>query len=271
MNNRIVENFMFIREKDKTFDKYQMVPELTLSFMVSGKKELRFAGEIVHGEAGNIGLLRRNELLKSVQMSDENGQEYESISIFFTTDIIRAYTLQHNIPPQKKYIGNPFTDLSKSTFIQAYFHSLLPYLSEPQKLTGTLAALKTNEAIELMLAYDGGLKKLIFDVSEPHKIDLEKFMNKNFLFNIPIKEFARLTGRSLSGFKRDFKTTYNATPEKWLRERRLEEAYFLITKKKQRASDVYYHVGFENLSHFSVAFKQKYGVNASEGYKKTSK
>jgi AraC-like DNA-binding protein len=264
VSNRILNNFLFVRERDKSFDKYQMVPELTLSFMISGKKELRFANQVINGQAGNIGLIRKNELLKSIQMKDEDGQDYESISIFFTPDIIRAYAVQNNIKTQKKYKGNSYTDLTKSKFIRAFFDSLLPYFNEPNKLTDKIATLKTNEAIELLLAFDDNLKQLVFDLTEPHKIDLEKYMNTNFIFNIPIKEFARLTGRSISTFKRDFKNLYDTTPEKWLKERRLDEAKFLITEKKQKPSDVYYNVGFENFAHFSTAFKERFGHNASK-------
>ena len=101
-------------------------------------------------------------------------------------------------------------------------------------------------------------------MTEPYKIDLEKYMNTNFIFNVPIKEFARLTGRSISTFKRDFKTIYDTTPEKWLKERRLDEAKFLIAEKKQKPSEVYYNVGFENFAHFSTAFKERFGHNASK-------
>jgi AraC-like DNA-binding protein len=71
----------------------------------------------------------------------------------------------------------------------------------------------------------------LFDFSEPHKIDLKAFMNKNFMFNVSIEAFARLTGRSLSGFKRDFNKIFNMTPKQWLKERRLKEAYYLIKNK----------------------------------------
>lgn len=42
-------------------------------------------------------------------------------------------------------------------------------------------------------------------------------------------------------------------------EKRLEQAHYLISKKNQRPSDVYLEVGFENLSHFSFAFKKLFG------------
>lgn len=62
--------------------------------------------------------------------------------------------------------------------------------------------LKQKEALLLLLKYDPGLKDILFDFSEPHKIDIEAFMNKNFHFNVNVERFAYLTGRSLSAFKR---------------------------------------------------------------------
>lgn len=264
MISGLVENILFSCEKDRIYDSDQIVPELTLSFMLSGKKELRFADRKIEGNAGDIALIRKNELLKSVKMSDKNGYSYQSVSIFFTPEILRKYAVENNIQTTVRYSGKPYIDLTQSKFIQAYFESFLPYFNQPEKLTAKIAAIKTVEALELLLSHHSNLEQMIFDLSEPFKIDLEKYMNKNFAFNIPIKDFARLTGRSLSTFKRDFKTIYNSTPEKWLRERRLDEAMFLITEKKQRPSEVYFMVGFENFSHFSASFKEQFGVNASE-------
>lgn len=264
METQIVENILFSDEKAKTFDSNQIVPELTLSFMVSGKKHLQFSDFDVVGQPGDIALIRKNELIKSIKMSDDEGFSYKSVSIFFTPEILQEYAKNHNIPTTEKYKGKPYIDLTQSKFIRAYFESFMPYFNQVSKLTGTVASIKSLEALELLMNHHPNLEQMIFDLTEPYKIDLEKYMNKNFTFKIPIKEFARLTGRSLSTFKRDFKKTYNETPEKWLREKRLDEAKYLIVEKKQRPSDVYYHVGFENFSHFSTSFKERFGVNASE-------
>lgn len=264
MESIIVENFLFSYEKNINYDNDQIVPELTLSFMVSGKKELRFANQKIIGQAGDIALIRKNELLKSLKMSDEEGQHYKSISIFFTPEILRQYASNNNIQFSDKYFGKPYIDLRQSKFIRAYFESLLPYFNRPQILTNKIAAIKTDEVLELLLVHHSNLKQMIFDLSEPHKIDLEKFINKNFTYNIPLKDFARLTGRSLSTFKRDFKIIFDSAPERWLKERRLDEAKYLITEKQQKPSEVYYLVGFENFSHFSVSFKEKFGSNASK-------
>ena len=79
-----------------------------------------------------------------------------------------------------------------------------------------------------------------------------------------MERFAYLTGRSLSAFKRDFKTVFNETPNHWLVQKRLQEAYFLIDKQHKKASEIYLDLGFEDLSHFSLAFKKLFGVRPTE-------
>jgi len=74
--------------------------------------------------------------------------------------------------------------------------------------------------------------------------------------NIPLSSFAKLAGRSLSTFKRDFTKIFETSPEKWLQQKRLEQAHYFISKREMWPSEVYLKVGFENLSYFSFAFKK---------------
>ena len=85
-------------------------------------------------------------------------------------------------------------------------------------------------------------------------------MLQNFHYNVPIEHFAKLTGRSLAAFKRDFNHIFKTSPRKWLQEKRLKEAYHLIQQKRRKPTEIYLELGFENLSHFYTSFKQKFGV-----------
>ena len=96
------------------------------------------------------------------------------------------------------------------------------------------------------------------------KPNLEEFMLKNFHHNAPVESFARRSGRSLSTFKREFAKTFGTTPAKWLKDQRLSEAFYLIKHKNKKPQDIYIELGFENLSHFYVSFKQKYGHTPAE-------
>ena len=75
-----------------------------------------------------------------------------------------------------------------------------------------------------------------------------------------LEKFRYLTGRSLSTFNRDFRKTFNSTPQKWLTRKRLEQAHYRIAEHAQKPVDVYLEVGFENLSHFSFAFKKAFWI-----------
>lgn len=115
----------------------------------------------------------------------------------------------------------------------------------------------------ILLRSSPAMKDILFDFSEPGKIDLEAFMNKNFHFNVQMNRFAYLTGRSLATFKRDFEHIFHTSPSRWLQQRRLQEAHYLIKEKGRAASEVYLEIGFEDLSHFSFAFKKMFGVPPS--------
>src|SRR5690606_20172711 len=128
-------------------------------------------------------------------------------------ETLKKYSLEHNVHANGIYVGEPNVVLENDDFLKGYFNSLMPYFAQPEKLTATLAHLKTSEAIELLLRKPA-LKNFLFDFSEPHKIDLEAYMNRDFTYNIHLEKFAKLTGPSLSTFKRDFAKIYDTTPEK---------------------------------------------------------
>ncbi|HEY9002428.1 MAG TPA: AraC family transcriptional regulator [Mucilaginibacter sp.] len=241
----------------------QFVPEHALGYLISGDSQVFTGVETTVIAEGSIGLIHRNQLLKTVKIPPKNGGEFRSINIFLSQDFLRNYAAEHKLEPPGKYNGDYNRLLTHDPFIKGYFDSLLPYFEHPEQMTPALAELKTKEAVELLLRHDPGLKQFLFDFSEPYKIDLEAYMNKHYMFNVPTEQFARLTGRSLASFKRDFQKIFSTSPGQWLQQKRLEEAYFQISKKGRKPSEVYLDVGFENLSHFSYSFKKAYGVAPS--------
>lgn len=160
--------------------------------------------------------------------------------------------------------GTAVKTLTNAPVFQRFFDSLRPYFD--MLLPEPVAKLKKQEALTLLLHFDPALQNVLFDFGQPGKIDLEAFMRQNFRFNVELKQLAYLTGRSLATFKRDFDKIFHTSPTRWLYQKRLEEAYYLLSEENKCPSDVYHEVGFESLSHFSHAFKHLFGRNPSNVY-----
>ncbi|QEC45144.1 helix-turn-helix domain-containing protein [Pseudobacter ginsenosidimutans] len=249
------------------FEKYrgdeEFIPEHFLGFQMSGETHAFYAdGNTVISE-NQIILVRKNQLIRTVKYPGKAGK-YQFISISLDSETLRQYALQNKIIVENRNKNKQKLFFEPDEFLNAYFLSLGPYINRTKEATPKLANLKIMEAIELILQSNPDLKNVLFDFSEPYKIDLDDFMNQNYMFNVSVEAFAKLTGRSVSGFKRDFAKTFNTTPKQWLRERRLDEAMYRIKQKKEKPADFYLDLGFENLSHFYFTFKKKFGLTSSE-------
>nr|WP_281503845.1 AraC family transcriptional regulator [Arenibacter sp. F26102] len=89
-------------------------------------------------------------------------------------------------------------------------------------------------------------------------------MLENFQYNLKIEDFAKLCGKSLSTFKREFKEYFNTTPGKWLINKRLDYSKVLLIGTNLTVSEVGYDSGFKNNSHFIQAFKKKTKLTPSQ-------
>jgi AraC-like DNA-binding protein len=212
---------------------------------------------------GDFKLVRRNHLVKFNKLPPAHG-EFKSLSVYLDQETLRNFSMEYGYKNEKHEEGKAIIALKNNPLYKGYIDSLIPYLQMDITGNSKLTDLKLKEAILLLLQINPELKNVLFDFSEPGKIDLEAFMNKNYHFNVEMKRFAYLTGRSLATFKRDFEKIFNASPSRWLLQKRLQEAYHLIRNKGAAASDIYLELGFEDLSHFSFAFKKMYGVSPSK-------
>lgn len=237
----------------------QFIKEHGISFIVSGQMEA-YDGITKHMyQKGDVVLYRKNALIRFVKYPHpEDG--FEAISIILDEKVLTNFAQQQEMSSEH----NPKESLFKidnDELIIAYFKNLETWFGK--KINADLASIKKIEMIYLLLLNNKKFKDILFHFGTPGKINLEAFMNNNFRFNVPLAQFAYLTGRSLATFKRDFEKLFQTTPNKWIQKRRLEEAHYLLEYKNMKAKDVYLEVGFETLSHFSYAFKNHFGVSPS--------
>jgi transcriptional regulator GlxA family with amidase domain len=140
---------------------------------------------------------------------------------------------------------------------------MLPYFVSDREPDKALLELKFRELV-LTLAdnsANGDLHSYFCSLlQQPRVISLQEVMEDNFCYNIKLEEFATLCARSLSAFKRDFQHVYGMSPGKWLLEKRLNQALHLLTNMGKSVGDAAFESGFENASHFSRAFRQRFGT-----------
>ncbi|NUY79536.1 helix-turn-helix transcriptional regulator [Flavobacterium sp. MAH-1] len=241
----------------------QFVREHVFSYQISGTLTVN-TGDAEHiSREGDFRFIKRNQLLKFVKQPGEQGV-FKSLSIYLDQATLKDLARDLGIENPKNHVeAEKVIPLPERPLFKSFMDSLLPYVHSETPINYQLALLKQREALLILLQAHPELKDILFDFSAPGKIDLEAFMNKNFQFNVHLDRFAYLTGRSLATFKRDFERIFKMSPSKWLQQRRLQEAHYLIAEKGKAPSNVYLQTGFENLSHFSFAFKKMYGISPS--------
>ena len=263
---------MRIKEMKTTFDKpevftEQFIPDHTFVYILKGKIHC-YDGTTDQVLATNECYLFRKDYL--VKYYEKKG-ELELVRVCLEERFLKRFQEKHKAFTTKIRTSEILFLLNKTELTTNYVESLTPYYHSGE-IDEPFADVKKEELLLILLQNQPELAGIFFDYRSPEKVDLQAFMNRNYKFNVNIDRFAYLTGRSLSAFKRDFVQVFDDTPSRWLVARRLQEARFLIDQKDKKPTEIYLDLGFEDLSHFSHAFKNRFGLTPSEllAQKKTS-
>ena len=239
----------------------QFIGEHGMCYIISGNLKVFDSGENKVFGPGSLLFFRKNFLAKFTKQPIED-ISFRSITVIFNSTTLQDFSKQYDVRYEHPYrSGGAVLVVEQNIMLVNFYNTLIPYFNAT--LPDQLINLKMQEALMLLMQVNPDLRNVLFDFSQPGKIDLEAFMLQNFRFNIDLKKFAYLTGRSLAAFKRDFDKIFHTSPSRWLQQRRLEEAHYLISEKNRRPSDVYHELGFETISHFSYSFKKFFGKNPS--------
>lgn len=240
-------------KSDIIFDQHMLV------WFISGETKIVQADSVHVFKKGDIFLIPRNQLATIINYP-KDGEPHKTVVMHLSTARLKDFYARLDVTP--KTIAQPkINHYNNHPLLESCLSSLIPYF-DMKDLPENIAALKITEAISILRAIDKSIDDVLANFEEPGKIDLVGFMERNFMFNMPLEKLGYLTGRSLSTFNRDFRKYFNTTPQKWLTQKRLELAHYQLSNNKKKTIDVCYEVGFENLSHFSHAFKKQFGYTA---------
>lgn len=188
------------------------------------------------------------------------------VVLFFVSDEFITTVLKTKsaaLPkPEKSY--NTLIPIQRNDALEAFFFSMMPYFASSKRPDDALLELKFKELI-LTIADDPSNREVqsYFSslMNQPQTLSLQRVMNNNHTFNLKLKDYAQLTNRSLSAFKRDFHKQFGTPPGKWLLEKRLNHAKNLLSNTDKAVSEAAFECGFESPAHFSRAFSRRFGVS----------
>ena len=247
-------------EKEYTWE--HISPQHIIVFIYSGELTLSYGRNTLTFDAGDTVLVPKNQLIRVVK-SPVDGKPFKAVTMFFPEEELRKFYVDRPVLENWDESMVKQRPIKSHPLLDSFFKSLFSYFNLDDELPEKLVAIKIQEALTIIDEVDKRASSTLGTFSEIGKVDLEKYMEEHFMYNLPLEKFAFLTGRSLTTFKSDFKKIFKTTPGKWLTEKRLNLAHHKLTTEKQRATEVYLAAGFENLSHFSFAFKKAFGYSPS--------
>lgn len=244
------------------------IPEHCLLYVYSGKVDFREDNHSIIVSAGECAFIRKGHRIKMTKYSDKNTQVYQSILLNFPRKFLLEYYRHQGkdkFPETARRSQTSILKIPSRPDITSLFESIFPYFSSSDTPDKEWLDMKLKEGLYVVLKSDANVYASLFDFTEPWKIDLMGFMEENYMYDLSMEELATYTGRSLTGFKNDFRKVSELTPQKWIIRRRLETAHELIAKQHYKVSEAMMNVGFKNLSHFSRIYKEAYGLAPSAG------
>lgn len=230
-------------------------------YVLEGKKVWHTAQGSFEISEGNCVLVRKGACILE-QFFDVGF----CLVLFFIPDEFICETLKSRSAPitktGKQY--NSVIPIIVTDTLKSFFFSMYAYFSGATVPDKSLLELKFRELILNIVDNKENVEVLSYFcslMSEPQSVSLERVMHDNYLFNLKLEQYATLCNRSLSAFKRDFQKQFNSTPGKWLLEKKLQQSLLLLKNRGKSVSEAAFESGFENISHFSRCFKDRFGIS----------
>lgn len=237
--------------------------DLTLFFLNSGALSLYYGKELYHIRAGQMVLVNKNILVEfrfSCESSDEP-LEYFQFSI--RNELVNEFTKMTAVPKMTSEKHKPVIVKNGDVAWQSYVHSLNTYISEPNEPAQGLVRIKMLEFLYRLLCIDSTIFNHLLEIREDHIDSIMSTVEQNISNSLSVGQLARLAGRSVSSFRREFVSIYNMPPSHWIRLKRLEKAKELLLGSTMSITDICYTLGFEHIAHFSKLFKSHFGCSPS--------
>jgi AraC-like DNA-binding protein len=260
--NEVAEIQVFNYDLEKLMNRSKVVLEkYAISFIIRGHKQINFANAVTYIDCNSALLISRGNYLMTEQCS--GSEDYRSILLFFSKNKLSELLNKKHLLPAvgTKQTEAPFFTFEQDEFIKLFVQSLSLQFALDKKVSEELLEVKFEE-IMIYLADKYGHDFLSFlqgSLQTEENLSFKKTVEANKFTNLTLGEIAFLCNMSLSTFKRRFSEVFKSTPGNWFKQKRMERAKALLQSGEAKPSDIFTLSGYKNLSHFSAAYKSRFG------------
>lgn len=238
------------------------------SFLLEGEKAVHYAGMHVKIDPGQFLLLSAGNCLMSEKIAAKGGN-YRSILLFFDNKVLADFFIRHPMAVNSKAAKSrevPLLHFKKDPYLVGFVESLGHMLAWGKTISPSMRTVKLEELLLYLGEHYPGQLQQLRNISEEVDEDLliRQTVTGHMDNPVTVEELAFLCNTSLSTFKRRFARIYGTSPNKWLLEKRMQKAARLLRQGEYKASDIYYDLGYDNLSSFVQSFKQVYGITPKQ-------
>ncbi len=241
-------------------------PSSILLFTQTGTLHLETGGKQYEIPKGKFALLRKYTEAKLHKSWTQEEGLAKTYGFGLTNEFIRKVIGKIELP-KSKGINQSFFEIPRTEKLNNLMQSLIVHIDEKESIDIDTIEEKTLQALRALAEADENILQIFKEFSINERASIEKLVKHNFLYNIPLATLAKQSGRSLSTFNREFKTIFNDTPHRWIMKERLYYAKNLMEAEYSKPSKVYLESGFEDLAHFSKAFKKQFSITPSDFFK----
>ncbi|WP_298418391.1 helix-turn-helix domain-containing protein [uncultured Kordia sp.] len=233
------------------------------SFLQVGKKQVHFAGNSIAVNKDQSLLLKKGNWLWTELLETE--AIYYCKLLFFSEKVLKEFLEKHTEARSILRDEVPYFVIRNDAYITSYLNSLVTIHEAPAIFMENLLSVKFEELLLYLInKYGDTFKLYLQSLIVKETSAFKKIVESKIHSNLKLEEIAFLCNMSLSTFKRHFIKEYDVSPGKWLQNKRLQKAKEMLEQGDCKPSDIYLDFGYNNLSNFSIAFKNKFGFSPSK-------
>jgi len=242
----------------KEISKQQIIlNQNTFSFLIEGNKEVIFDNSDLSIDNRKFLIMKSGHCLMTEKLSEI--KNYRSILLFFTNETLSKFIQKFELNNIEQNEYKSVYSFEYDKFIKRFVDSLIDISKLSKTIQKKIIEVKFEEIMLYLIELHG--THILYSLTSNNDNLTQNFtrtVESNQLKKLTLKDLAFLCNMSVSTFKREFEKHYSESPIKWFQNKRLEHAYYLLNQKHKKSSEIYFEVGYENLSSFIQAYKSKY-------------